>query len=79
MPLDRDVATLPWLGNTGSVALPLTLAAAAAWGKLQAGMRVGLFGIGSGINSVMVGCHWESTRVAGNLPAHPPELAVSSS
>jgi 3-oxoacyl-[acyl-carrier-protein] synthase-3 len=79
MPLDRDVATFPWLGNTGSVALPLTLAAAAAWGKLQAGMRVGLFGIGSGINSVMVGCHWESTRVAGNLPAHPPELAVSSS
>lgn len=69
---DRDVVTFPWLGNTGSVALPLTLAAAARYGHLRDGDHLGLFGIGSGINSVMIGCQWGRTPVAGNLPAEDP-------
>lgn len=76
LPPARDVATFSWLGNTGSVALPLALAAAAHWGQLQSDMRVALLGIGSGINSVMLGCRWQSTPVAGNLPAAEPAAAT---
>jgi 3-oxoacyl-[acyl-carrier-protein] synthase-3 len=64
---NRDVVTFPLLGNTGSVALPLTLAVAAASGQLKIGDRVAMLGIGSGINSVMLASTWGETRVAGNL------------
>ncbi len=74
LPVDRDVATFPWLGNTGSVALPLTLAAGAFWNHIQPNQNVGLFGIGSGINSIMLGCEWQTTRVAGNFPAEQPQF-----
>jgi acyl-CoA:acyl-CoA alkyltransferase len=78
LPLQRDVSTFAWLGNTGSVALPLTLAWAAQRGRLRADQRVGMFGIGSGINSVMLGCRWAGTPVAGNLPAEEPLLSLES-
>jgi 3-oxoacyl-[acyl-carrier-protein] synthase-3 len=61
--VERDFVTYPVLGNTGSVALPLSLAAAAASGTLQAGDRLALLGIGSGINSVMLGATWQQTQV----------------
>ena len=54
----RDYSTYPWLGNTGSVALPVTLALAAEHGHVQPGDRVGLLGIGSGINCVMLAVQW---------------------
>lgn len=73
----RDVVTYPWLGNTGSVALPLTLAAAAKFGQLPDAAQLGLFGIGSGINSVMLTARWGETPVAGNLPETAP-VAVAS-
>ncbi len=67
-----DFVTYPWLGNTGSAALPVTLALAAERGHLQRGDRVGLFGIGSGINCVMLGCHWQTGLVSGaRWPASP--------
>jgi acyl-CoA:acyl-CoA alkyltransferase len=65
---ERDTATFPWLGNTGSVALPMTLAVAAKQGDIQTGNRVAMLGIGSGINSVMVAANWGQTLIAGNLP-----------
>ena len=65
--LERDSATFPFLGNTGSVALPLTLAAAAVRGELNADDRVAMLGIGSGINSVMLTAKWGDTPVAGSL------------
>ena len=68
LPIERDFATYPVLGNTGSVALPLTLATAAAGGAVAPGDRVALLGIGSGINSVMLGATWGQTVVRGNLP-----------
>lgn len=73
---NRDVITYPWLGNTGSVALPLTLAAAAYYGHLREQDHLGLFGIGSGINSVMIGCEWGRTLVGGNLPPSDPTEQV---
>jgi 3-oxoacyl-[acyl-carrier-protein] synthase-3 len=58
LPLDNDYATLEWLGNTGSAALPTTMAIGVEKGFLQPGQKVGMLGIGSGINSVMVGVEW---------------------
>lgn len=62
---NNDFPTFAWLGNTGSVALPVSLAAAAADDFLQPGHNVGLFGIGSGINCLMLGVQWQATRVQG--------------
>ncbi len=64
---DRDSVTFPFLGNTGSVALPLTLAAAAVRNELKPQDRVAMLGIGSGINSVMLWANWNQTPVKGSL------------
>ena len=66
--LARDSATFPWMGNSGSVALPITLADAVHRGEIQPENRVAMLGIGSGINSVMVAANWGKTMVTGNLP-----------
>lgn len=50
----KDFSTFEQFGNTGSVALPLTLARAREEGFVQTGQRVGLLGIGSGINCLML-------------------------
>ncbi|HEX3726695.1 MAG TPA: 3-oxoacyl-ACP synthase III, partial [Pirellulales bacterium] len=60
-----DFATYETLGNTGSVALPVTLALGAEQGHLKSGDRVALLGIGSGINSLMLALEWRRTLVAG--------------
>lgn len=65
---DRDHLTFPWTGNTGSVALPITLADAAYRGVPKPDDRVALLGIGSGINSVMLALRWAEVAVVGNLP-----------
>lgn len=56
--LSRDFSTFETLGNTGSVALPATLALAEAAGAIQPGDRVGLLGIGSGLNCLMLAVEW---------------------
>ncbi len=58
-----DFATLSWLGNTGSVALPLTMARALEAGFIGSGDHVGMLGIGSGINSIMLGVRWQHALV----------------
>jgi acyl-CoA:acyl-CoA alkyltransferase len=58
---ERDYATFPWLGNTGSVALPITLALATESGFIQPDEHVALLGIGSGINSLMLAVDWQRT------------------
>jgi 3-oxoacyl-[acyl-carrier-protein] synthase-3 len=60
-----DYGTVQWLGNTGSVALPVTLACAAQKGHLSPGDSLALLGIGSGINCVMVGVDWQGCAVLG--------------
>ncbi len=54
----KDFVTYPFMGNTGSAALPLTLAHAAEMGTLQKGDDVALLGIGSGLSSIMLGLRW---------------------
>lgn len=73
---ETDFATLAWLGNTGSVALPVTAAVAAEQGHFQKGDHVGLLGIGSGINCIMLGLDWQGVPVRGENPqAWNPEVA----
>ena len=77
LPETNDSVTFPALGNTGSVALPLTVAAAAATGELSAGDRTAMLGIGSGINSVMIAAKWGETAIAGDWAGLLDELAPS--
>jgi 3-oxoacyl-[acyl-carrier-protein] synthase-3 len=58
MPLDRDYSTFERLGNMGTVSVPVTAALAAEAGFLRSGQRVGLLGIGSGLNCLMLGIQW---------------------
>jgi 3-oxoacyl-[acyl-carrier-protein] synthase-3 len=53
-----DFTTFETLGNTGSVALPITTALGLEQGRARPGDRVALLGIGSGINVVMLALDW---------------------
>ncbi len=64
------------LGNTGSVALPITMAMAAEQGLLTAGDQVALLGIGSGINSLMIGLDWQHSLVETAGVASPAIAAA---
>ena len=54
----RNYETLAQLGNVGSVSAPITMAMGIEGGVLQPGERAALLGIGSGINSMMLGVEW---------------------
>ncbi|WP_246052138.1 3-oxoacyl-ACP synthase III [Desulfobotulus mexicanus] len=58
IPMEKDYATFPFLGNMGTVSLPITAAAASEQGFLQPGHKVGFFGIGSGLNCLLLGLDW---------------------
>ena len=60
---DHDFTTVEWLGNTGSAALPTTLAGGLGEGIVSPGDHLALLGIGSGINSVMLAVDWQRTLV----------------
>jgi 3-oxoacyl-[acyl-carrier-protein] synthase-3 len=66
---DIDFATVETLGNTGSAALPVTMAMGVEQGCVDAGDRVAMLGIGSGINCLMLGVEWQRSpqRVEGGL------------
>lgn len=55
---EKDFATFPYLGNMGTVSLPVTAALAEERGFLEPGQRVGFLGIGSGLNCMMLGVDW---------------------
>lgn len=58
IPADKDFTTFEYLGNMGTVSLPLTLAIAAEREEILPGEKVGLLGIGSGLNCLMLGVEW---------------------
>ncbi len=58
-----DFATLETLGNTGAVALPITMAMGAEQGRLKKDDRVAMLGIGSGINCLMLAVEWQNSPV----------------
>jgi 3-oxoacyl-[acyl-carrier-protein] synthase-3 len=51
----KDFSTFPFLGNTGSAALPITLSIAWEQRRFQPGDRIALLGIGSGLHSMTLG------------------------
>jgi 3-oxoacyl-[acyl-carrier-protein] synthase III len=56
--LHKDFTTYEFLGNMGTVSLPLTAAVADERDILSAGDRVAMLGIGSGLNCLMLGVDW---------------------
>lgn len=54
----KNFETLPVMGNVGSVSAPLTMAMAIEQQRYRAGQKGALLGIGSGINSLMLGVEW---------------------
>lgn len=53
--MDADFPTVEFLGNTGAVALPMAAALGIERGHIEPGDNVALLGIGSGLNSLMLG------------------------
>jgi acyl-CoA:acyl-CoA alkyltransferase len=66
-----DYSTFEYLGNTGSVALPMTAAIGIENGHLREHDRVALLGIGSGINVTMLGVEWQR-GLTERQPDGPP-------
>ncbi len=58
IPQERDFTTFRHLGNIGTVSLPITAAIAAEREALRPGDLVGLLGIGSGLNCLMLAVRW---------------------
>lgn len=55
-----DFPTVEFLGNTGAAALPMALSLGLEQDPPAAGTKMALLGIGSGLNSIMLGCTCES-------------------
>lgn len=58
LPLERVPVIYPEHGNVGPASVPMTLAHAAEEGRIARGDRVGLLGIGSGLNCAMAEVIW---------------------
>ncbi len=58
IPQEKDYTTYEYLGNMGTVSLPLTAGLADEREVLIPGDRVGFLGIGSGLNCMMLGIDW---------------------
>lgn len=55
---EKDFSTYKYLGNIGTVSVPLTAAIAEQRHFLKKGDRVSFLGIGSGLNCLMLGWEW---------------------
>ncbi len=56
--IKKDFCTYPFLGNVGTVSLPITAAIADERGFLRPGDLVAFVGVGSGLNSYFLGVEW---------------------
>jgi 3-oxoacyl-[acyl-carrier-protein] synthase-3 len=66
---ENDFATLETLGNTGSAALPVTMAIGIEQGWLRPGDHVAMMGIGSGINCLILGAEWQTAAAGASPPS----------
>jgi 3-oxoacyl-[acyl-carrier-protein] synthase-3 len=55
---ERVHAIYPQMGNIGPASVPIVLAKAVQLGKVKAGDRIALLGIGSGLNCSMAEVVW---------------------
>lgn len=58
LPEEKDFPTVEFLGNTGAVALPMSLAVGIDRGHVHPEDRLALLGIGSGLNTIMLALEW---------------------
>lgn len=58
---ELDFPTVEQMGNTGAAALPTAMALGIEAGFVNAGDRIALLGIGSGLNSMMLGVEWNQS------------------
>ncbi len=58
IPHEKDFTTFQYLGNIGTVSLPITAAIGDERGFLEPGDQVGFLGIGSGLNCLMLAVDW---------------------
>ena len=58
IPSEKEYPTYQYLGNMGTVSLPITAAIANEQGFLEKGDNVSFLGIGSGLNCMMLGLEW---------------------
>lgn len=58
IPPEKDFTTFRFLGNIGTVSLPITAAVAAEREFFEPDDKIGFFGIGSGLNCLMLGVVW---------------------
>ena len=56
--VNKALLTFPSLGNIGPASLPITLSKSIEQGRVKSGDRVGLLGIGSGLNCAMSEIRW---------------------
>jgi 3-oxoacyl-[acyl-carrier-protein] synthase III len=54
----KDFSTVEYLGNIGSVSLPITMAIGVDQGRINRGDKVAMMGIGSGLVCLMLGLEW---------------------
>ncbi len=69
-----DYSTVEYLGNTGSVALPLTAALGIEHSHVRPNDRLALMGIGSGINALILGVEWQRSLVERVTPVCEPQV-----
>ena len=55
VPLEKDFPTVEFLGNIGSVSLPISVSLGFEKHSPQPGEKIALLGIGSGLNCCMLG------------------------
>ncbi len=58
VPSDKDYSTFPFLGNMGSVALPITFQMGLSKRNVKPKDKIALMGYGSGINCLFCGLQW---------------------
>jgi len=58
LPADRAMTIFPEYGNIGACGVPLTVARGLEMNRICQGDRVGMLGIGSGLNVSMMGMRW---------------------
>src|SRR4029450_2869887 len=72
---EKEFCTYPYLGNIGTVSLPITAALAEDRDFLKPGDRVAFLGIGSGLNCLMLGIEWWADGRAGCTTARTRGLS----
>jgi acyl-CoA:acyl-CoA alkyltransferase len=67
LPMEADFPTVEFLGNTGAAALPMAAALGIERGHVQSGDNIALLGIGSGLNSLMLGIECHTPPAVGSV------------